>query len=552
MFNLTKLTMLKPKFGVLAVAVTLSACSPQNENNSVVIDGAKIADHVKVLASDEFGGRMPFTEYETKTVEYLEDQFEQMGVEPGNGDSYFQEVPMVEIEAENMSDLHVEGSDFSKDYTFKDEFVALTRRVADSISINHSELVFAGYGVVAPEYEWNDYEGIDVTGKTVVVLVNDPGFGTSDSTFFKGDAMTYYGRWTYKYEEAARQGATGILIVHDTKPASYPWGVVENGWTGANLYLKSDDNNMSRCQVEGWIGLDVAKELFKATGKGEYNFTTEAKKRSFEPFDMGLNISLSFTNRTKTSESKNVAGLVRGTEKPDEVIIYSAHWDHLGIGSPVDGDSIYNGAVDNATGTAALLEIARAFAGNNKKPKRSVLFLAVTAEEQGLLGSAYYAEHPIFPPSKTVADINMDAFMSIGEMKDLTIVGYGQSDLDDMATKLAENQGRYIIPDPEPGAGHFFRSDHFNFAKVGIPALYASGSYEHMTKGVEYAKEKSEAYVSHDYHQPSDEYSDDWDMGGMIQDATLLYKLGYELSQDTTLWPKWKEGSEFKAIRENN
>lgn len=544
--------MLKPKFGVLAVAVSLFACSPQNENNFVVIDGAKIADHVKVLASDEFGGRMPFTEYETKTVEYLEDQFEQMGVEPGNGDSYFQEVPMVEIEAENMSDLHVEGSDFSKDYTFKDEFVALTRRVADSISINHSELVFAGYGVVAPEYEWNDYEGIDVTGKTVVVLVNDPGFGTSDSTFFKGDAMTYYGRWTYKYEEAARQGATGILIVHDTKPASYPWGVVENGWTGANLYLKSDDYNMSRCQVEGWIGLDVAKELFKATGKGEYNFTTEAKKRSFEPFDMGLNISLSFTNRTKTSESKNVAGLVRGTEKPDEVIIYSAHWDHLGIGSPVDGDSIYNGAVDNATGTAALLEIARAFAGNNKKPKRSVLFLAVTAEEQGLLGSAYYAEHPIFPPSKTVADINMDAFMSIGEMKDLTIVGYGQSDLDDMATKLAENQGRYIIPDPEPGAGHFFRSDHFNFAKVGIPALYASGSYEHITKGVEYAKEKSEAYVSHDYHQPSDEYSDDWDMGGMIQDATLLYKLGYELSQDTTLWPKWKEGSEFKAIRENN
>ena len=544
--------MLKPKFGVLAVAVTLSACSPQNENNSVVIDGAKIADHVKVLASDEFGGRMPFTEYETKTVEYLEDQFEQMGVEPGNGDSYFQEVPMVEIEAENMSDLHVEGSDFSKDYTFKDEFVALTRRVADSISINHSELVFAGYGVVAPEYEWNDYEGIDVTGKTVVVLVNDPGFGTSDSTFFKGDAMTYYGRWTYKYEEAARQGATGILIVHDTKPASYPWGVVENGWTGANLYLKSDDNNMSRCQVEGWIGLDVAKEFFKAAGKGEYNFTAEAKKRSFEPFDMGLNISLSFTNRTKTSESKNVAGLVRGTEKPDEVIIYSAHWDHLGIGSPVDGDSIYNGAVDNATGTAALLEIARAFAGNNKKPKRSVLFLAVTAEEQGLLGSAYYAEHPIFPPSKTVADINMDAFMSIGEMKDLTIVGYGQSDLDDMATKLAENQGRYIIPDPEPGAGHFFFFFYFNFAKVGIPALYASGSYEHMTKGVEYAKEKSEAYVSHDYHQPSDEYSDDWDMGGMIQDATLLYKLGYELSQDTTLWPKWKEGSEFKAIRENN
>lgn len=537
-------------FSVLLIAIVF-ACTPQENNGEQPgIDGNKIAEHVKVLASDEFGGRKPFTQYETKTVEYLEDQFELIGAEPGNGDSYFQEVPMVEIEAENMSPLHIEGNGFSKDYTYKSEFVALTRRVTDSIQLDNSELIFAGYGVVAPEYDWNDYKDLDVKGKTVVVLVNDPGFNTNDSTFFKGNAMTYYGRWTYKYEEAARQGATGIIIVHDTKPASYPWGVVENGWTGANLYLKSDDNNMNRCAIEGWIGLDVAKELFKAAGKEGYDFTSEAKKRTFEPFDMGLSASLSFTNKTKTSESKNVAGLVRGTEKPDEVIIYSAHWDHLGIGSPINGDSIYNGAIDNATGTAALLEIARNFAQAKEKPKRSVLFLAVTAEEQGLLGSAYYAEHPIFPPSQTVAVLNMDALMNIGEMKDLTIVGYGQSDLDDMAEKLAKEQGRYIIPDPEPGSGHFFRSDHFSFAKVGIPALYASGSYESMTKGVEYAKEKSEQYVAHDYHQPSDEYSEDWDMGGMVQDATLLYKLGDELAEDTSLWPKWKKGSEFKAIRE--
>lgn len=543
--------MLKSKIGVLVTAMAMLACTPQEEKSTVSIDGGKIAEHVKILSSDEFGGRMPFTEYETKTVEYLESQFEQMGVEPGNGDSYFQEVPMVEIEAKEMSPLHIEGNGFSKDYAYKSEFVALTRRVTDSISMKNSELVFAGYGVVAPEYDWNDYEDIDVTGKTVVVLVNDPGFDTNDSTFFKGNAMTYYGRWTYKYEEAARQGAAGILIVHDTKPASYPWGVVENGWTGANLYLKSDDNNMSRCEMEGWIGLDVAKELFKAAGKEDYDFTAEAKKRSFEPFDMGLNMSLSFANNTKFSESKNVAGLVRGTEKPDEVIIYSAHWDHLGIGSPIDGDSIYNGAIDNATGTAALLEIGRAFAEGKVKPKRSILLLAVTAEEQGLLGSAYYAEHPIFPPSKTVAVLNMDALMAIGEMKDLTIVGYGQSELDDMAAKVAESQGRYIIPDPEPGSGHFFRSDHFSFAKVGIPALYASGSYEHMTKGVDFVKEKAEAYVAHDYHQPSDEYSDDWDMAGMVQDATLLYDIGSELANDTTLWPTWKDGSEFKAIRES-
>ncbi len=538
---------------ILLSAIVLTGCNQSNnldQASSITIDGKKIAEHIKILSSDEFGGRMPFTESETKTIEYLKSQFEGISVDPGNRDSYFQKVSMVEIEAVDMSSLKIVGKGFEKEYTYKTDFVALTRRVTEHISVENSELVFVGYGVVAPEYNWNDYKDIDVKGKTVLVLVNDPGFGSNDSTFFKGNAMTYYGRWTYKYEEAARQGATGIIIIHDTKPASYPWGVVENGWTGANLYLKAEDNNMSRCDFEGWISLETAKELFIAAGKPDYYFTLSAKGKDFKAFAMNLSVSLSFTNTTNFSQSHNVAGLIKGSENPDEVIIYSAHWDHLGTGTPIDGDSIYNGAIDNASGTATLLEIARAFK-NNKQPKRSVLFLAVTAEEQGLLGSAYYAENPIYPANKTVAVINMDALMAIGEMKDLTVVGHGQSELDDIAETFATQQGRYIIPDPEPGSGHFFRSDHFSFAKVGIPALYASGSYEHMTRGVEYTKTKSEKYIANNYHQPSDEYTNDWDLSGMVQDGTLFYQIGKKLSNDTSLWPKWKDGSEFKAIREN-
>ncbi len=536
----------------LLLATVLISCNQTDNSNKIetnIIDSNKIAEHIKVLSSDEFGGRMPFTPFETKTIEYLKSQFKTMGVEPGNGDSFYQKVPLVEIEATNISTLKIEGEGFKKEYMFKSDFVALSRRVTDSINVNKSEIVFAGYGVVAPEYNWNDYANVDVQGKTVLVLVNDPGFNTNDSTFFKGNAMTYYGRWTYKYEEAARQGATGIIIVHDTKPASYPWGVVENGWTGPNLYLKSDNNNMSRCAFEGWISLETAEELFVAAGKEAYNFTSEAKKRDFEPFSLDLTASVSFNNKTKFSASNNVVGIIKGSEKPNEVIIYTAHWDHLGIGSPINGDSIYNGAIDNASGTATLLEIARAFT-KAEQPKRSLLFLAVTAEEQGLLGSAYYAENPIYPANKSVAVLNMDALMAIGEMKDLTVVGHGQSELDDLAENIAKKQGRYIIPDPEPGSGHFFRSDHFSFAKVGIPALYASGSFEHITKGKEFVKEKAEHYVSTDYHQPSDEYSEDWDLSGMKQDGTLFYELGRELASDTTLWPKWKEGSEFKTIRE--
>ena len=493
---------------------------------------------------------MPFTEGEEITVNYIKDEYEKLGLKPGNGDSYFQEVPMVEIEAQNVSSMEISKNGIGVTLNYKDDFVALSRRVTDSIAIVDSEIVFAGFGIVAPEYNWNDYESIDVTGKTVMVLVNDPGFSTGDPDFFKGEAMTYYGRWTYKYEEAARQGAAGVIIVHDTKPASYPWTVVRNGWTGANLYLQAEDNNMSRCEIEGWVSLEAAKGIFALAGMKDYDFTKESVSQDFSSFSLNINLSLSFDNNTKFSKSKNVVGLLEGSTKPEEVIIYSGHWDHFGIGATVDGDSIFNGAVDNASGIAAILEIAHAFTHQDNAPERSVLFLAVTAEEQGLLGSEYYAANPIFEPSKTIANLNIDALNPFGPMKDLTVVGYGQSELEDIAEVFAKEQGRYISPDPTPGAGSFFRSDHFNFAKVGIPALYGKGEKEHMANGIEYATEQYELYTANHYHRQSDEFTADWDLGGMLQDTELFFKVGEKLANDPTLWPKWKVGSEFKAIRE--
>ena len=536
-------------FYFLFLSILVFSCTP-SEPDHALISAEGLSTHIKALSSDEFMGRMPFTEGEEITVNYIKDEYEKLGLKPGNGDSYFQEVPMVEIEAQNVSSMDISKNGIGVTLNYKDDFVALSRRVTDSIAIVDSEIVFAGFGIVAPEYNWNDYESIDVTGKTVMVLVNDPGFSTGDPDFFKGEAMTYYGRWTYKYEEAARQGAAGVIIVHDTKPASYPWTVVRNGWTGANLYLQAEDNNMSRCEIEGWVSLEAAKGIFALAGMKDYDFTKESVSQDFSSFSLNINLSLSFDNNTKFSKSKNVVGLLEGSTKPEEVIIYSGHWDHFGIGATVDGDSIFNGAVDNASGIAAILEIAHAFTHQDNVPERSVLFLAVTAEEQGLLGSEYYAANPIFEPSKTIANLNIDALNPFGPMKDLTVVGYGQSELEDIAEVFAKEQGRYISPDPTPGAGSFFRSDHFNFAKVGIPALYGKGEKEHMANGIEYATEQNELYTANHYHRQSDEFTADWDLGGMLQDTELFFKVGEKLANDPTLWPKWKVGSEFKAIRE--
>ena len=528
--------------------IAVSSCGPHHSNEGVKaeIDTQTLDRHLSVLASDDFLGRKPFTEGEEKTVHYLMSEFKSLGLKPGNGDSYFQEVPMVEITGYPDDKMSVVGK--GKQFQFKvaEDFVAYTEQVEEMVSLENSELVFAGYGVVAPEYGWNDYEGLDVKGKTVIVLANDPGFGSGDSILFKGDQMTYYGRWTYKYEEAARQGAAGVLIVHETVPAGYPWLVVRNSWAGAKLNIDSGQASY-KCAIQGWITRETATQIFREAGISDYSGM--ARNKNFKPVPLEMKVSLKVRNGIKKDKSRNVIALLEGKSRKDEYIIYSAHWDHLGVGIPADGDSIYNGAEDNATGTSALMAIAEAYSKLENKPDRSVIFIAVTAEEQGLLGSAYYAQNPIYPVEKTVANINMDGLPTFGTMKDLTITGYGHSEMDRYAKAAAAKQGRYIIPDPDPGKGYFYRSDHFNFAKVGIPALYASGSYESMEHGVDYIQEKTAEWLANRYHRPADEYNPEtWDLRGIALDAQLLFNVGYTLANNTD-FPKWSESSEFRNAR---
>ena len=520
------------------------------------IRAADIGRQIERLASDEFQGRKPFTEGETKTVNYLAEEFRKLGLQPGPDGTYFQDVPLVETRS-YPTDMRVSGGKTPLTLRYKTDFVAVTeteqrpttQKVQETVMLPNSPIVFAGYGVVAPEYGWNDYQGLDVKGKTVVVLINDPGFVVGDTTLFKGKAMTYYGRWTYKFEEAARQGAAAVLIVHDTRPASYPWSVVQSSWSGAQLFPA--DRPDARCPLEGWITLDAAQRLCAAAGQNFAALQTAANKPGFKPRPLNLKLSTSLAFTSTRRASKNVVAVLPGTTRPREYVLYTAHWDHLGVGAPVQGDSIYNGAVDNASGCAALLSIAKAFVHAKQKPQRSIVFLAVTGEEQGLLGSAYYAQHPLYPLQKTVADLNMDALSSFGPMKDLTVVGYGQSELDEYAVAAAKEQDRYVLPDQTPEQGHFFRSDHFSLAHVGVPALDAGGRYDHRAKGKDYARQQSDEYRDKHYHQPSDEYRPDMNLEGMAEDARLLFRIGQRLGDETT-FPKWKPGSEFKAIREKS
>lgn len=530
------------------VLLLFVSCANEKKDTapSVEVDQATIAKHIERLASDEFLGRKPFTEGEVKTVNYLKEEFEKLGLLPGNGDSYFQDVPMVEITGTPSEELVISGKNTSFSLEYLKDFVATTNKPIADVSLENSELVFAGYGVVAPEYGWNDYEGVDWKGKTAVVLINDPGFKSGDSTLFKGNAMTYYGRWTYKYEEAARQGAAGLIIIHDTEPASYGWNVIESGWSGARLVIESD---LPLLNVESWISGESAQKMFDASAMKGQDYQTLARNKDFTPIPLDLNVSVGIKNEIKRDVSKNVVALIPGTERKDEFIIYSAHWDHFGVGKAIDGDSIYNGAVDNASGTAGLLAIAEAFKKSGET-QRSLVFMAVTGEEQGLLGSAFYAENPIFPPNRTVANINIDALDSPGKMKDLTITGYGQSEMDEYAKEAAEKQNRYIIPDPEAEKGYFFRSDHFNFAKIGIPALYASGAYEGFDASIEEIKKYNNDYVTHKYHQPSDEYdSETYKLDGVQADLQLFFEVGLKLSNEAN-FPKWYDGSEFKTARD--
>jgi len=530
-------------------SLLFSSCSDFKKAESA-INEEDMTRIVTEFASDDFQGRKPFTIGEEKAVAFLEKEYKRIGLEPANNGSYIQEVPMVEII--NIPDKRMKISMWNAtiELSYKDDFVAFSKHLVDKISVRNSDMIFAGYGIVAPEYNWNDYEGINVKGKTVIVLVNDPGFGTDNKDFFKGNEMTYYGRWTYKYEEAARQGAKGVLIIHETEPAGYPWSVVLNGATIPKLYLQPEDNYMSTCAIEGWLTFDAAKELFSLARLDLTELKEKAKKSGFKAFRMRSRLSLNIKSSHRFATSKNVIGILPGKERPDEVIIYSAHWDHLGIGAPLNGDSIYNGAVDNGTSIAWMLEIAEAFANLRKSTARTIMFLAPTAEEQGLLGSKYYATHPLYSLNKTVANINNDLMLPYGPYKDIMITGYGQSELEDYVERFAEDYDRYVLPDPNPHTGMYYRADHFSFARVGVPALFARGNCDNREFGREWALKKEKDWINYNYHKPTDQYDPDtWTFTGIVDDAKLMFKIGYELSNEST-FPNWKEGSEFKEIRE--
>lgn len=536
---------------LIALAVAgLASCKGDDKESLAAFSTDSLGLHIAQLSSDSFQGRKPFTEGETRTIQYLEQAFKNAGLEPGNGSSYFQEVPMVRITTTAAPTMQVRSAKSNFALKGYDDYVIWTDKTDSVVSLDNSELVFAGYGVVAPEYGWNDYEGLDVKGKVVLVLVNDPGFNAHDSTLFKGKTMTYYGRWTYKFEEAARQGARGCLIIHNTEAASYPFTVVQNNWNGSRLRLDNRGKTETLCDVIGWVSAPAAAKLLAAAGK-DSTLLAAADVKGFKGTALGLNLSTSIKVGTVYNKSYNVIGKVTGSKYPDETVIYTAHWDHLGIGKPDEtGDSIYNGALDNASATAGLLELARAFTHLKNKPDRTIVLLAVTAEEQGLWGSAWYAQNPVYPASKTVANINMDGLNYYGTTRDIIVVGQGQNDLEDYLKEEAAKTGRIIAYEPHPEAGYYYRSDHFNFAKAGIPALYTESGTQVIGKDENYGKKKGEEYTGKNYHRPSDEYDPNtWVLDGAIEDLKLFFQVGLRAA-NTTTWPQWKEGSEFKAIRE--
>ncbi|MBL4801632.1 MAG: M28 family peptidase [Emcibacter sp.] len=513
------------------------------------IDAARLAGNIKILASDEFEGRAPGTMGDEKTINFLKQKFKALGLKPGNGDSYFQGVKMVEITAAPGAVMEIETAEGEMALSYGPEFMGWTQRVTESVAVQDSEMVFVGYGIVAPEYDWNDYADVDVHGKTVVIMVNDPGYATQNSALFTGNAMTYYGRWTYKYEEAARQGAQAVIIIHETKPAAYPWAVVEGSWSGPQFSLESDDGNMTRVVVESWVPGDVMAKIFQAAGLDYQALTTQAATTAFKAISLKAKMSVSLTNQIRRVVSNNVVAVLPGTDRADEYIIHMSHWDHLGRDSSLEGDQIYNGAADNASGTAGLIELANAYLSGEEKPRRSIMFLAVTAEEQGLLGSEYYGKNPIVPLNKTVAAINMDVLAYAGETYDVTIVGYGNSELDDYVDRAVRKQKRIANPDPEPEKGGFYRSDHFSLSKEGVPALYFEGGVNHVKNGRKWMMEQIADYTNNRYHKPSDEYDDSWDMSGAVKDLELMYRIGLRLSQEES-FPNWRAGNEFKAKRD--
>lgn len=540
------------KFNLFLLSLLFLAPSCSNndlKNSQKSINSSDLAYYVKNLGSDDFMGRKPFTPGEKITIDFLADQLKKIGFEPAFDGSYFQSVPMVEISSESTGNISIKTRGKVVSLHAPDDVAITSPRLSGNVNIHESEMVFAGFGIVAPEYNWNDYSGLDVKGKTVVVLINDPGLYTGDSTLFNGREMTYYGRWTYKFEEAARQGAEGILIIHETEGAGYQYSIPRKSSITPHLYMQSADSNKTSCAYTGWLSAESADSLFSTLGYNVKELRTAACKKDFTSFDLKSQISLSIRNKIKFNSSINVAGVLKGTTRSDECIVYEAHWDHFGIGEKEMGDSIYNGAVDNGTAMAWAMEIGKAFSGLKKRSLRSVVILFPTAEEQGLLGSQYYTENPPFPMNKTVACFNNDLMLPVGRMKDVMITGYGQSDLDDIIAEEAALQDRYIIRDPNSQTGMYFRSDHFSFAKKGVPSAFARGNVESREHGREWFSKMEQDYINNRYHKPSDNYEPDkWDLSGIAEDASLSFSVGYHLA-NSDFFPGWKTGSEFKNVR---
>src|SRR3954468_14690649 len=561
-------------FRFMLAAVTLSLCTacsgekpaapqPGAPATSVPmsslpkIDPAAILNTTKAMSSDKFQGRAPGTVGEELSVGYLQMRFKELGLQPGNPDgTYIQKVPLVGITGSQAKPLTFSRGAQTLQLRWKDDVVAWSRHVAPAASIAGSDVVFAGYDVEAPEYNWNDFKDADVKGKTIVVLVNDPpvpdpaNASALDPKTFGGKAMTYYGRWTYKFEEGARKGAAAILIVHETGPAGYPFSVVR-GNLNEKFDLIAPDKNMSKASIEGWITFDAAKRLFALAGQDFDALRKQAVTREFKPVPLGVKASMAVANTLRTIDSRNVVARLEGSDPSlkDDYVVYSAHWDHLGVGAPVNGDTIYNGALDNATGVATVLEIARAFKEVQPQPKRSILFLMVTAEEKGLLGSQYYSINPLYPLAKTAANINIDGINQWGRTKDISVIGLGASELDDYLRQATQEQGRTLTADPEPEKGFYYRSDHFNFAKQGVPALDPDAGVDYVGKSADWGTKKRDEYTEKDYHAPSDEVKPDWDLSGAAEDDALLFAVGDRVANADKL-PEWKPGNEFKAKRD--
>ncbi len=510
-----------------------------------------LAAHIKVLASDDFAGREPGTSGEEKTLRYLREQLQRLGLAPGNGDSYFQTVPMLRTTLDTThSTVSFRHNEKSEALVFGEQMVIGTRSGQATVTVANSPVVFVGYGVNAPALGWNDYAGLDVKGKTVVMLINDPGFHSGDASLFEGRRMTYYGRWTYKFEEAARQGAAAAIIIHDTAGAGYGWGVVNNGWTGPQFDLPAKDDPEPRLPVQGWITGEAAQSLFADAGLDLEQLRQAAGKRGFRPVALAdTRLDASLRSDIATSQSRNVIAKLPGSKYPDEAIVYTAHWDHLGTHADEAGDNIYNGAIDNGSGLAGVLEIAEKFTVQDPKPERSLIFLLPTLEESGLLGSKYYVAHPSVPLSKTVAVINLDDMPPIGRTHDLVAIGLGNSELDDLLRGITERQDRVLVAESSPEKGYFFRSDHFSFAKAGVPALYAKGGTDLIEKGQAAGQAALDDYTATRYHKPADQFDANWDLRGNVEDLEAIYLVGKTLSLNRA-WPNYREGNAFRAARD--